>query len=72
MHRSIVTQAYHDVMMMDGRSGDGERRTTLTLTVAQLTWVKVEAARRRCTQNDVIEQALIQAGAPAPEPVGAD
>lgn len=37
----------------------------MKLTVAQLQWVKGQAVARRCSASDVIESALIAAGAPA-------
>jgi hypothetical protein len=44
---------------------DEERQaTTLRLTRRQLKWVKDQAFERRCTQQDVIETALVAAGAP--------
>lgn len=40
--------------------------TTVRLTRSQLKWIKDRAFDRRCTQQDVIESALIAVGAPAP------
>lgn len=64
-----MAQAYDDAMTSDDRD---ERRTTLRLTVGQLSWIRTRAAEQRCTQNDVIEQALIRAGAPPADPAAAD
>lgn len=41
--------------------------TTMRLTRRQLKWIKDEAFERRCSQQDVIEAALVLAGAPKPE-----
>lgn len=39
--------------------------TTVRLTRRQLKWIKDEAFYRRCSQQDVIEEALVAKGAPA-------
>lgn len=39
--------------------------TTLRLTRRQMKWIKDTAFERRCSQQDVIEAALVAAGAPA-------
>lgn len=42
-----------------------ERRlTSVRLTVRQLLWLKEESVKQRCPQQDVIEAALVGAGAP--------
>jgi hypothetical protein len=38
--------------------------TTVRLTRQQLKWIKDAAWERRCSQQDVIEAAIIAAGAP--------
>lgn len=41
--------------------------TTMRLTRRQLKWIKDQAWERRCSQQDVVEAALVAAGAPVAE-----
>lgn len=36
----------------------------MRLTVSQLAWIKQQTVERRCSQQDVVEAALVAAGAP--------
>lgn len=49
---------YFDVM------ADERQATTVRLTRRQLKWIKDAAFERRCSQQDVIEAAVVAAGAP--------
>ena len=49
---------YHDVMVEERQA------TTVRLTRRQLKWIKDQAFEQRCTQQDVIEAAIVTAGAP--------
>jgi len=44
--------------------------TTVRLTRRQMKWIKDEAFERRISQQDVIEAAVVAAGAPAAEAEG--
>jgi tRNA A37 N6-isopentenylltransferase MiaA len=43
---------------------DERQATTVRLTRRQLKWIKDEAWDRHCSQQDVIEAALVAVGAP--------
>lgn len=62
----MLTSRYAEVMTVQASSDadDDRRATTIRLKVEQLLWVKGAALAKRCTMNDIIEQALIAAGAP--------
>jgi len=49
---------YHDVMTEERQA------TTVRFTRGQLKWIKDHAFELRCTQQDVIEAAIVAAGAP--------
>jgi hypothetical protein len=47
-----------------GDMAEERQATTVRLARSQLKWIKDQAFDRRCTQQDVIEAALVAAGAP--------